>query len=347
MQKTFRIEFFSGNNLKSKIQNLKWPGFLVVLVLLVGCVEMAQAQQPAKVWKIGVLVSSSPALNASRDEPLWQGLRERGYVEGKNLTVIYRYAEGKVERLPELAAELVRLNVDLIVVGGTQVASAAKQATSTIPIVVAGAGSLTEAGLVRSFTSPGGNVTGVSRVSPDFFGKRLELIKQAVPKATRLGAFMNSDTPGYEPRLKEISLAVSALGMKLQPLAVRGPNDFEGAFGAAAKERTEAVILMPDALFHSYPARMAELATKHKLPAMYDRVDFVEAGGLMSYGVDLADLSRQAAYYVDRILQGAKPADLPMVEPIRSRFVVNLQAAGQIGLTVPPAVLNKADRIIK
>ena len=317
------------------------------LAVLLACVSPGLAQQAGKVWTIGVLVSSTPALNASRDEPLWQGLRERGYVEGKNLTVVYRYAEGKVERLPELAAELVRLKVDVIIVGGTRVATAAKQATSTIPIVVAGAGSLTEAGIVSSFTSPGGNVTGVSRVSPDFFGKRLELLKQSVPKAMRLGAFMNSDNPGYEARLKELDLAVKASGMRLQPLAVRGANDFEGAFGAAAKERAEAIILMPDALFHSYPARMVELAAKHKLPAMYDRVDFVEAGGLMSYGADLAELSRQSAYYVDRILQGAKPADLPMVEPIRSRFVVNLQAAKQIGLTLPPAVLNKADRIIK
>jgi len=317
------------------------------LAALLACVSPGLAQQAGKVWTIGVLVSSTPALNAPRDEPLWQGLRERGYVEGKNLTVVYRYAEGKVERLPELAAELVRLKVDVIIVGGTRVATAAKQATSTIPIVVAGAGSLTEAGIVSSFTSPGGNVTGVSRVSPDFFGKRLELLKQTVPKAMRLGAFMNSDNPGYEARLKELDLAVKASGMRLQPLAVRGANDFEGAFGAAAKERAEAIILMPDALFHNYPARMVELAAKHKLPAMYDRVDFVEAGGLMSYGPDLAELSRQSAYYVDRILQGAKPADLPMVEPIRSRFVVNLQAAKQIALTLPPAVLNKADRIIK
>jgi putative ABC transport system substrate-binding protein len=324
----------------------KIAAFALVLLML-ACASPAPAQQSGKVWKIGVLVSSSAALNASRDEPLWQGLRERGYEEGKNLTVVYRYAEGKVERLPELAAELVRLNVDVIIAGGTRVASAAKQATSTIPIVVAGAGSLTEAGIVTSFTSPGGNVTGVSRVSPDFFGKRLELLKLSVPKAARLGAFMNSDNPGYEARLKELDLAVKASGMRLQPLAVRGANDFEGAFGAAAKERAEAIILMPDALFHSYPARMAELAAKHKLPAMYDRVDFVEAGGLMSYGPDLAELSRQSAYYVDRILQGAKPADLPMVEPIRSRFVVNLKAAGRIGLTVPQAVLNKADRIIK
>lgn len=190
-------------------------------------------------------------------------------------------------------------------------------------------------------------MTGVSRVSPDFFGRRLELLKQSVPKATRLGAFMNADNPGYQARLKDLDLAVKASGMRLQPLAVRGANDFEGAFGAAVKERAEAIILMPDALFHSYPARLVELAAKHKLPVMYDRVDFVEAGGLMSYGPDLAELSRQSAYYVDRILQGAKPADLPMVEPIRSRFVVNLKAAGQIGLAIPQTVLNKADRIVK
>ena len=336
-----------SDNLKSKIQNLKWLGFLAVLVLLVGCVEMAQAQQAAKVWKIGVLVSSTAALNASRDEPLRQGLRELGYTEGKNIVFEYRYADGKLDRLPALAAELVNMKIDVIVAGGSRVAVAAREATSTIPIVVSGVGSLAEAGLVRTFSNPGGNVTGVSRVSPDFFGKRLELLRDAVPKASRVAALGNPDTPGYDARLKDFDLSVRAVGMTLQHLSARKPEEFESALGAAAKSRADALVVMPDALFHSFPSRLVELATKHKLPAIYDRTDFVEAGGLMSYGISLADLSRQSAWYVDQILKGSKPADLPLVEPIKSQFVVNLKAAEQIGLTIPSKALVKADKVIK
>ncbi|HEX9445976.1 MAG TPA: ABC transporter substrate-binding protein [Candidatus Binatia bacterium] len=324
--------------------------FIAMLIVLACAGQAAAAQQPAKsdkVWKIGVLVSSSPALNASRDEALKHGLRELGYEEGKNVHFEYRYAEGKVERLPDLAAELVHAKVDIIVAGGTRVAAAAKQATGTIPIVITGAGGLAEAGLVRSFSNPGGNVTGVSRISSDFFGKRLELLRAVVPKAQRIAALGNSATPGYDARLKDFDLSVRAAGMTFQPVSAKSPGEFDAAFGSAAKARADALVLMPDALFHSYPARIVELATKQKLPVMYDRTDFVEAGGLMSYGPSLNDLNRQSAWYVDQILRGSKPADLPLVEPIKSQFVVNVKAAEQIGLTVPSTVLNKADKIIK
>jgi putative ABC transport system substrate-binding protein len=308
---------------------------------------LAQAQQPAKIWKIGVLVSSTKPIYAPREQGLKEGLRALGYEEGKNIALEYRYAEGKFERLPELAAELVRIKVDVIVAGGTRVTVAAREATRTIPIVVEGVGSLREAGLISTHSNPGGNVTGVSRISPDFFGKRLSLLKEAVPKAFRAAALFTSDNPGYEARVKELDLGVRALGMKLQPLAVKGVNDLDRVFKTSAQEQADVLVVMPDALFHSFPGRVVELATKIKLPAMYDRVDFVEGGGLMSYGVSLPDLSRQAAWYVVQIVQGAKPSDLSLVEPIQSKFTINLKAADQIGLKLPSALVMKADRVIK
>jgi putative ABC transport system substrate-binding protein len=318
---------------------------LVAVVVAFG--SLAQAQQAAKVWKIGVLVSSTKSINAPREQGLRQGLRDLGYEEGKNIVLEYRYAEGKMERLPELAAELVRMEVDVIVAGGTRVTVAAREATRTIPIVVEGVGSLREAGLISTHSNPGGNVTGVSRISPDFFGKRLSLLKEAVPKAFRVAALFTSDNPSYEARVKEMDLGVRALGMKLQPLAVKSVNDFDSAFKAVSKEQADTLLVMPDALFHSHPTRIVEWATKNKLPTMYDRVDFVEAGGLMSYGVSLPDLSRQAAWYVVQILKGAKPSDLSLVEPIQSKFTINLKAAQQIGLTLPSPVVMKADKVIK
>jgi putative ABC transport system substrate-binding protein len=320
---------------------------LALAILIFAAVDFAYAQQAAKVWKIGVLVSSTKSINAPREQGLKEGLRVLGYEEGKNIVMEYRYAEGKFERLPELAAELVRMNVDVIVAGGTRVTVAAREATRTIPIVVEGVGSLREAGLISTHSNPGGNVTGVSRISPDFFGKRLSLLKEAVPKAFRVAALFTAENPSYEARVKEMDLGVRALGMKLQPLAVKGVNDLDGAFKAAAKEQADTLLVMPDALFHSFPVRVVDLATKIKLPAMYDRVDFVEGGGLMSYGVSLPDLSRQAAWYVVQIIKGAKPSDLSLVEPIQSKFTINLKAADQIGLKLPSALVMKADHVIK
>ena len=320
--------------------------FLVLTILLSAAVDPAVAQ-PKKVWRIGVLVSSSLSLTASLDAALRQGLRELGYVEGQNLILEYRYAEGKLDRLPDLAAELVRLKADVIVVGGTRVAVAAKQTTSTIPIVFGGVGDLVAAGLVRSLTYPGGNLTGVSRLSSDFIGQRLKVLKEAIPKAIRVAALLNRDNPGYGSSLKEIELGVRALGMMLQSLAVRSPNDFESAFGIAVEGRADVLFVTADALFNSHLPRMVELATKNRLPAIYDRTDFVETGGLMSYAVNLADLSRRSAYYVDQILKGAKPADLPIEQPTKFELVINLKTAKQIGLTIPPNVLARADRVIR
>ena len=318
----------------------------VIVAALAGLAAGAPAQQQ-KVPKIGVLVSSSPSANAARDEALRQGLRELGYTEGRNVMLEYRYADGKLDRLTGLAAELVRLNADVIVAGGTRVAVAARQATGTIPIVVAGAGDLVRAGLVKSFMRPGGNVTGVSRLSPDFIGKRLEVLKEAVPKTARVAVLLNADNPGQGPTVKEIELGARAWAMMPQSVAVRSPNDFESAFGAAARGGADALFLLPDALFNSHLSRIAELAAKNRLPAVYDRREFVEAGGFMSFGVNLADLSRRAAWYVDQILKGSKPGDLSMVEPTKYELLLNLKTAKELGLVVPPNVLARADKVIK
>jgi putative ABC transport system substrate-binding protein len=319
---------------------------LFAAVSILAAAASAAAQQPTKVWRIGVLVSSSRELNATREEALRRGLSELGYQEGKNVTMEYRYAEGQVERLPALAAELVRAGVDIIVSSGTRATVAAKDATSEIPIVVSGAGGLAEAGVVRSLSNPGGNVTGVSLLSPDLLGKRLNLLREAIPKMARVATLGNSDTPGHDARVRDMELGARAFGLIFQSVTARKPADFEAAF-AGARQRADALLVFPDALFHSYPARFAELAARNKLPAIYDRTDFVEAGGLMSYGVSLVDLSRQSAWYVDQILKGSKPSQLPVVEPVRSQFVINVKAAEKIGLTLPPPLIQKADRVVK
>ena len=334
--------------LKFKIHNSKLTiAALAVTIALLSIAPFVEAQQPGKIWRIGVLASGSQSLNASRNEALRQGLREFGYLEGKNVIIEYRYAEGKLDRLPELAADLVRQKADVIVVGGTRVALAAKKATGTIPIVIAGAGDPVPAGLVASYMRPGGNVTGVSRLSPDFIGRRIALVKEAIPKTARMAILFNLGNPGYEAGLKELELGARARGMVPQSAAVRSPGDFDGAFDNAAKGGADALLLMPDALFHSYLTRIVGLAAKSRLPAMYDRAEFVEAGGLMSYAVDLADLARRAAWYVDQILKGAKPAELPLVEPTRYGLAINLKTAGALGLRIPPEVLAKADKVIK
>ncbi|HEY7556663.1 MAG TPA: ABC transporter substrate-binding protein [Candidatus Binatia bacterium] len=318
----------------------------LALSTLLYCVPVA-AQEPAKVWRIGVLVSSSASLNSSRDDALRQGLRESGYVEGKNIILEYRYADGKLDRLPELAADLVRSGPDLILVGGTRVAIAAKQATGTIPIVVAGAGDLVAAGVVQNLNRPSANVTGVSRVSPEILGTRVELLKEIIPKATRIATLTNPENPGHAAGLREIELDTLAWGMRLQVLSARSSDDLASAFRAAVKESASAVIVMVDALFSSYRSPIADLAVKHRLPVIYDRAEFAEAGGLISYGMNLADLSRRAAWYVDEILKGAKPETLPVTEPAKFELVINLRAAKQIGLTIPPNVLARADKVIR
>ena len=318
----------------------------IIVGLLVGVTD-ANAQQSGKVWKIGVLVSSSQAVNAERDEALRQGLRDFGYEEGKNIVMEYRYAEGTTDQLNQLARELVDQKVDVIVVGGTRVTAAAKKATSTIPIVVAGAGDLVEAGLIKSFMFPGGNVTGVARMSADFFGARLKLIKETLPKTVQVTALSNPKNPGHSRSLKDAELGARAMGLTFQSVTAQNPNELEGAVAAAAKSGSGALFVMTDALFNSHLARIAQSSNKNRLPSVYDRTGFVEAGGLMSYGVNLPDLSRRAAEYVDQIFKGAKPGDLTLVQPTKFDLAINLKTANQIGVTIPPGVLNRAVKVVK
>ena len=322
-------------------------GVLPLTVFLLLIAAISGAQQAAKVWKIGVLVSGNKASNAMRDEALREGLRQLGYEEHKNIVWEYRFGEGKSERLPQLARELVEQKPDVIVVGGTSVAVAAKNATTAIPIVVAGAGDLVEAGLVKSFMFPGGNVTGVSRMSPDYFGARLKLIKEIMPKTAQVAALANPKNPGYARSIKDAELGAQSLGMSFQTVNARTPDELDNAVGSAGKGGATALFVMTDAMFNSNIARLAKASIKYRLAAVYDRPDFVEAGGLMSYGVNLADLNRRAAEYVDQIFKGKKPADLTLVEPTKFDLAVNLKTAQQIGITVPPEVINRAGKVIR
>ena len=322
-----------------------WVLPLTVFLLLIAAIS--GAQQAAKVWKIGVLVSGNKASNAMRDDALREGLRQLGYEENRNIVWEYRYAEGKTDRLPQLARELVEQKPDVIVVGGTSVAVAAKNATSAIPIVVAGAGDLVEAGLVKSFMFPGGNVTGVSRMSPDYFGARLKLIKEIMPKTAQVAALANPKNPGYARSIKDAELGALSLGMTFQTVNARTPDELDNAVGSAGKGGATALFVMTDAMFNSNVARLAKASIKHRLAAVYDRHDFVEAGGLLSYGVNLADLNRRAAEYVDQIFKGKKPADLTLVEPTKFDLAVNLKTAQQIGITIPPEVINRAGKVIR
>ena len=307
----------------------------------------ADAQQPKKVPRIGYLSGNFPSSESVRTEAFLQGLRELGYVEGKNIVMEYRFAEGKLDRLPLLAAELVRLKADVIVTSGSGSTRPANEATNTIPIVMTQDPDPVGNGFVASLARPGGNITGLSTLSPELSGKRLELLKEIIPKLSRVAVLGTSTTPSNAQSLRETELAAGALAVKLQYLDVRGPKDIETAFRAAIKERADAVLLMGGPVLASQRAQFADLAVKSRLPAMYWRSDIVEGGGLMSYAVSFTDLDRRAATYVDKILKGAKPADLPVEQPKKFEFIVNLKAAKQIGLTIPPNVLARADRVIR
>jgi putative tryptophan/tyrosine transport system substrate-binding protein len=322
------------------------PSILVAVVLLILGVK-AQAQQPTKVPRIGYLAPTFPSSTPGRWEALRQGLRELGYVEGKNVVIEWRYAEGKLDRLPALAAELVSLKADIIVTSGGATTRAVKEATTTIPIVMAQDNDPVGNGFVASLARPGGNITGLSTLAPEIGGKRLELLKEIVPKLSRVAVFGTSTQPGSAQQLKEVERAAGALGVKLQYLDVLDPKDIEIAFREAAKGRAGAVLTLTSSILLSQRAQLADLAVKNRLPAIYAQPEFVEDGGLMTYGVSITDLFRRAATYVDKILKGAKPGDLPVEQPKKFEFVVNLKAAKQIGLTIPPNVLVRADKVIK
>jgi len=320
---------------------------LALSALLLALSFPADAQQPKKIPRIGYLTATSLSAIAGRTEAFRQGLREFGYVEGKNIVTEHRHAEGKLDRLPALAAELVRLNVDVIVSAGPADTRAAKELTNTIPIVMAQDSDLVGNGFIASLARPGGNVTGLATLAPEISGKRLELLKETVPKLSRVAVFGRSTRPGNAKALTEVELAAGTFGVRLQYLDVEGSKDIGPAFQAASKGRADAVLVLEGPVFINQRTQIAELAVTSGFPAIYSRSENVEAGGLMSYGVSITDLFRRAATYVDKILKGVKPADLPVQQPTKFELVINLKAAKQIGLTIPPNVLARADKVIK
>jgi putative ABC transport system substrate-binding protein len=307
----------------------------------------ARAQQPTKIPRVGIVTLQPLSGIASRHEAFRQGLRELGYVEGKNIVIEFRSAEGKFDRLPALMAEIVRLKVDVILSHGPTTTRAAKQATSTIPIVMAQDPDPIGNGFVTSLARSGGNITGLSSLTTDLSGKRLELLKEILPKLSRVALFGTSSNQGNAQQQKETEVAAAALGLKLQFLDILGAKDIESAFQAAGHGRADAVFVLRSPVLNSRRTQLVQLATKNRLPATYPISEYVEDGGLMSYDANSNDLARRAATYVDKILKGAKAADLPVEQPIKFEFIVNLKAAKQIGLTIPPNVLVRADRVIR
>jgi ABC-type uncharacterized transport system substrate-binding protein len=326
----------------------KLGSFALFALLFALCVS-AQAQQPKKVPVVGFVTAGSPSASATKFniDTFRQGLRDLGYIEEKNIVIKYWYTEGREDRLGDLAAELVGSKVDIIVTGATIVVRAAMQLTATIPIVMAGTGDPVATGLIASLARPGGNVTGLSAFGPELTTKQLELLKEAFPQVSRVLFLFNGANSSTVVALKELEVAASALGVQLQASDVRVAKDIEPAFSAAVRQRANALLVLREALYQTNATRIISLAAEKKLPAIYPTRQYVEVGGLMSYGISTTDLIRRVAIYVDKILKGAKPADLPVEQPTKFEFIVNLKAAKQIGLTIPPNVLARADRVIK
>jgi len=322
--------------------------YCIALCALVSALSVSvQAQQPTKVPRVGYLFNLSPTAASARAEAFQQGLRELGYVEGKNISLEYRHAEGRLDRIATLAAELVRLKVDIIVTSGPSVTRAAKQATAAIPIVMTFDSDPVGDGIIASLARPGGNVTGLSALAPELSGKRLEILREVVAKLARVAVLGSSTFAGQTQMLREVQLAAQAFKLQLQYLDVFDPKDIDIAFRSAAKERANAILTLPSGILSSQRARIVELAVKNRLPAMYHQELFIDVGGLMFYGVSILDLDGRAATYIDKILKGRTPADLPVEQPKKFEFIVNLKAAKQIDLTIPPNVLARADRVIK
>jgi len=336
---------------RTTIQNRKWVGVSLIAFVLVVTGPVAQAQQPKKVPRVGYISSGNTASESIRAEAIRMALRELGYIEGQNVAIEYRYGEGKQDRFPELVAELVRLKVDIIVVAGGSIwVRAAKNATKTIPIVMVDAGrDPVEAGLVESLARPGGNVTGLTLLTGELGGKRLELLKEAVPKIARVGVLYEPASPLSVLEVKEVlPVAARALGLTVRSWEVRDTDGFEKVFAALNKERPDGLYVPGGGpLMNANRKRIAGFALKSRLPSVYNDREAVDAGGLMYYGADLADSYRRVAYFVDKILKGAKPAELPVQQPTKFELVINLKTAKQIGLTIPQKVLVRADKVIK
>ena len=342
---------YTRPEIQKRPRRLKWAGFLLIAFVLVVAGAVAQAQQPKKVPRIGYLSNSDPVTESARAEATRLALAELGHIEGQNIATEYRYTEGKRDRAPELAAELVRLKVDIIVVSGgdTQV-RVAKNATKTIPIIMTGRGlDPVEAGLVESLARPGGNVTGITNINRELGGKRLELLKEAVPKLARVAVLYDLAAPGSTFEVKEqLPVAARALGVTLQPWELRDAAGFEKVFAALNKQRPDGLyVLTGGPLMNANQKRIVGFALKSRLPSVYTGREFVDAGGLMSYAADLTDTYRRVAYFVDKILKGAKPADLPVEQPTKFELVINLKTAKQIGLTIPQSMLYRADKVLR
>jgi putative ABC transport system substrate-binding protein len=353
MHSTFRIRFgFSrSDNRKSKIKNRKLAGIgiLAVVVAFDFGGAVAEAQQPKKIHRIGYLSPIDPAGESTRSEPIRLALRELGYIEGQNIVIEYRYSEGNLDRTPELAAELVRLKVDIIVAPGTdRMVLAAKNATKTIPIVMLGGTDPVKERLVESLARPGGNITGVSNLTRELGGKRLELLKEAVPRIARVAGVYDPAVPQSVLEMKEsLPVAARALGLTVRSWEIRDADSLEKVFAALNKERPDGLYVPVGPLMRLNAKRITGFALESRLPSIYSRPEFVDAGGLMSYAADVADSYRRVAYVIDKILRGAKPADLPVEQPTKFELVINLKTAKQIGLTIPPNVLARADKVIK
>jgi putative ABC transport system substrate-binding protein len=307
-----------------------------------------EAQQAGKVYRIGYIQAAVPNEMEHLTNALEEGLRELGYVDGRNIVYERRFASGKQERLPDLAAELVRLNVDIIVTGSNPAIAAVKQATAKIPVVMATSRDPVGSGFIASMARPGGNITGLTGdPTPEVQGKRVELLKEAVPSASRVALLWNPLPPGAETYRNVVENAARRLRVSLHSVEARGRNEFEGAFAAMARERVDGLVVLPDPMFYTARTQIVLLATKHRLPAVYHAREFVEIGGLMSYGVSLADQFRRAAFYVDKILKGAKPAELAVEQATRFELAINLKTAKALGLTIPRSTLMQADHIIE
>jgi putative ABC transport system substrate-binding protein len=324
----------------------KFVGFALMLLLSALSVSAA-AQQPKKVPRIGYVDAGSPATTGHRAQAFVQGLRDLGYVEGQNIVIEYRWAEGKLESLPALVEEVVRRRVDVIVSSATPAIRFAKEQTTTIPIVMAGVTDPVGVGFVTSLARPGGNITGLTHLSPDLSGKRLELLKEVVPRLLRVAVLWNPNQPGQSAAFKDTQVAAQALRVTLISMEVRNREEIERALSGMGKDHSQALFELPDPLTFFNRELITEFAAKHRLPAMYSFREYVDAGGLMSYGTSFPDLFRRAATYVDKILKGTKPAELPVEQPMKFELVINLKTAKQIGLTIPPNVLARADKVIR
>ena len=337
-----------SDNRKSKIENPKWVGIFAIVLTFAMCGVAALAQQPAKIPRIGFLAVAPLFTLTQRTEAFLQGLRELGYVEGKNIVIQWRSAEGNSDRVPKLAAELVQLKVDVIVTAGSRATHSAREATVMIPIVMAQDPDPVANGFVASLARPGGNITGLSTLSPELSGKRLEILKEIIPKLSRIAVFGTSTSGEDIKSLEEIKVAAEAMKVQLQYLDVLTGKDIDPGFRAATKARADAILwAVSGSIFRPHRTQIVELAVKSRLPVIYNSAESVQADGLMSYGVSFPDLGRRAATYVDNILKGRKPADLPVEQPKKFELVINLKAAKEIGLTIPPNVLARADKVIR